>query len=66
VGERLIRHGWAVAEPKYLATDPNRLRRYQAAEAEARQAKLGAFGFQFNTPEEHRRGRRLQCEFAGR
>jgi endonuclease YncB( thermonuclease family) len=66
VGETLIRQGWAIAEPKYLSGDPDRLRRYTAAEAEARQAKRGAFAFQFNTPEEFRRGRRLQCEFAGR
>jgi endonuclease YncB( thermonuclease family) len=66
VGETLIRQGWAIAEPKYLAGDPDRLRRYTSAEAEARQAKRGAFAFQFNTPEEHRRGRRLQCEYAGR
>jgi endonuclease YncB( thermonuclease family) len=65
VGETLIRQGWAIAEPKYLAGDPDRLRRYTAAEAEARQARRGAFAFQFNTPEEYRRGRRLQCEFAG-
>lgn len=66
IGEEMIRHGWAVAEPKYLSGDPDRLRRYTAAEAEARQAGRGAFGFKFNTPEEYRRGRRLQCEFAGR
>jgi endonuclease YncB( thermonuclease family) len=66
VGEKLIRQGWAVAEPRYLAGGPDRLRHRTAAEAEARQARRGACGFQFNTPEEHRRGRRLQCEYAGR
>jgi endonuclease YncB( thermonuclease family) len=64
VGETLIRQGLAIAEPKYLAGDPDRLRRYTAAEVEARQAKRGVFGFQFNTPEEYRRSRRLQCEYA--
>jgi endonuclease YncB( thermonuclease family) len=39
VGETLIRQGWAIAEPRYLAGDPERLRRCTAAEAEARQAK---------------------------
>ena len=43
--------------------DRDRLRRYTAAEAEARQARRGAHAFQFNTPEQYRRGRRLQCEY---
>jgi endonuclease YncB( thermonuclease family) len=63
-GKTLIRQMWVIAEPKYLAGDPDRLRRYTAAEAEARQAKRGALGFQYNTPEEYRRGRRLRCKYA--
>jgi len=66
VGEKLISEGWAVAVPKYLKDDPARLARYRAAEGAARQGRRGAHAFQFNTPEEYRRGRRLQCEYAGR
>jgi endonuclease YncB( thermonuclease family) len=63
LGEMMIRDGWAVTTPEFLKGDPDRLRRYRAAEAEARQQRRGAHAFRFNTPAEYRHGRRLQCEF---
>lgn len=36
----MLRQGLAVVEPQYLRNDPERLRRYQEAEASARQNRL--------------------------
>jgi len=62
LGERLIRAGLAVPEIKYLGSDPARARRYQAAFAQARASRAGAFGGRWIEPGRWRQGERLQCE----
>jgi endonuclease YncB( thermonuclease family) len=62
LGERLIRAGLAIPEIRYLADDPARARRYEAAYAQAKASGAGAIGGRWIVPAKWRQGERLQCE----
>ncbi|OYW87786.1 MAG: nuclease [Sphingobium sp. 32-64-5] len=62
LGERMIRAGLAVPEAQYLQGDPSRAARYQAAFAQAKAARAGAFAGTWLGPSRWRHGERLRCE----
>jgi len=62
LGERLIRAGLGVPEPRYLRDDSTRLRKYNDALATATRNRAGAFAGTWITPSRWRQGDRLRCE----
>jgi micrococcal nuclease len=62
LAEQMVRHGLAVPATRYLAKDPERARRYEAAFSDAKAAHVGAHAGKWLDPAEWRRGARLACE----
>ena len=62
LGEAMIRAGYAVPRPHFLAHDSDRRARYEAAFAEAKTAKAGALAGEWIDPADWRKGERLTCE----
>lgn len=57
-GAGIVRQGWGLAAPQYLAADPARMTEYMEAERQARLNRLGAHGTQYQSPEQFRHQKR--------
>jgi len=55
-GKAMVRAGYALPEPKYLASDPQRLTDYVKAQDAAIAAEQGGYSTAFNTPSDYRHG----------
>lgn len=62
LGERLVRAGLAVPQPRYLKSDPERAGLYARAFAAAKRERAGAMSGRWIEPAHWRRGKRLACE----
>lgn len=65
LAEGMVRQGQAILAPKYIQS-PTRLKRYRAAQAEAKQHRRGLWQGSFDTPAQWRSGQRLCPASEGR